>query len=115
MPFTRPLLIAISLALFSAATVAGHSASTQPDSVAAGAAIFTNSGCTQCHGPTGEGTAKAPSLRDLHKRMKPDATRKQIHDGGANMPPFGDALTDDQINSLVDFLQSKNGWKLVAK
>ena len=61
------------------------------------------------------GTAKGPSLRDLRKRRKPDATRKQIHDGGTNMPPFGDALTDDQIGALVDFLQAKNGWKLIAQ
>jgi ubiquinol-cytochrome c reductase cytochrome b subunit len=112
MPCQRLPLLALCLALFAAAELPGHS---QPDSVAAGAALFTSSGCTQCHGPAGEGTAKGPSLRDLRKRLKPEATQKQIHDGGGNMPPFGEALTKDQISSLVDFLQSKNGWKLVTK
>ncbi len=111
----RPFLFATCLVLFGAAAIPGHSLPSQPDTVAAGAALFTSSGCTQCHGSTGEGTVKAPSLHDLRKRLKPDATHKQIHDGGANMPPFGDALSEEQINSIVQFLQSKNGWKLITK
>jgi mono/diheme cytochrome c family protein len=59
------------------------------------------------------GTAKAPSLREVRKQLSADQTHTQIHDGGKTMPPFGEALTEAQIAALVDFLHSKDGWKLV--
>lgn len=90
-----------------------QSAAGSREGVAEGAALFATSGCTQCHGPIGLGTEKAPSLRDVPKHMNAEQTHTQIHDGGKMMPPFGDALTDEQIAALVDFLHSKNGWKLV--
>jgi mono/diheme cytochrome c family protein len=76
-----------------------------------GAALFISSGCPQCHGPEGLGTAKAPSLRDIRKRKNDDEVRHQIKEGGKVMPPFGEALTDPQIESLVEFLRSKKAWK----
>lgn len=79
-----------------------------------GPALFTNSGCPQCHGPEGLGTQKAPSLRDVHKRKTDEQIRSQIKDGGKSMPPFGEALTDNQISTLVEFLRSKNGWKKIS-
>src|SRR6266700_4887825 len=75
-----------------------------------GAALFISSGCPQCHGPEGLGTDKAPSLRDLRKRKNDDEVRHQIKEGGKVMPPFGEALTDPQIESLVEFLRSKKAW-----
>ena len=78
-----------------------------------GAAVFASAGCTQCHGPAGMGTEKGPSLRDLRKRMDGDAVYKQIEEGGQAMPPFGDALDDDQITALVEFLRGKNPWPAV--
>ena len=83
------------------------------ETVAEGAALFSSSGCPQCHGPAGMGTAKAPSLRDVRKSLSAEQTRTQIHDGGKQMPPFGEALSDAQIAALVDFLHAKDGWKLV--
>lgn len=76
-----------------------------------GPTLFTNSGCPQCHGPEGLGTEKAPSLRDVRKRKTEEQIRSQIKEGGKSMPPFGEALTDNQISTLVEFLHSKNGWK----
>jgi len=75
-----------------------------------GANLFTTSGCPQCHGPEGLGTVKAPSLRDVRKRKTDDEVRLQIKEGGKSMPPFGEALTDEQIASLVQFLRSKKAW-----
>ena len=95
----------------SIATVESSAAPHQP--VAEGASLFTSSGCPQCHGPTGLGTEKAPSLRDVPKHLNAEQTHTQIHDGGKLMPPFGEALTEEQIAALVEFLQAKNGWKLV--
>jgi mono/diheme cytochrome c family protein len=77
------------------------SAADQPS----GAALFHEKGCEHCHGVNGVGIpGKAPSLLTVGKRLKKDAIEKQIHDGGQNMPPFGDALQPDEITALVDML-----------
>ena len=79
-----------------------------------GPTLFTSSGCPQCHGSEGLGTLKAPSLRDVRQRKTEEQIRSQIKDGGKSMPPFGGALTDDQISALVEFLRSKDGWKKIS-
>ena len=70
-----------------------------------GTVLFHEKGCEHCHGVNGVGIpGKAPSLLTVGKRLKKDAIAKQIHDGGQNMPPFGDALQPDEITALVDML-----------
>lgn len=76
-----------------------------------GKQIFVDSGCAQCHGSSGLGTDKGPPLHDVRKRMKDEQVHRQIQDGGKSMPPFGDALTGQQIDELVAFLSSKSAWK----
>ncbi len=76
-----------------------------------GATLFNETGCVQCHGPTGLGTAKGPSLRDVRKRLSAEQVHRQIKEGGQSMPPFGEALTEPQIDQLVEFLRSKKAWK----
>jgi ubiquinol-cytochrome c reductase cytochrome b subunit len=80
---------------------ASASAADQPS----GAVLFHEKGCEHCHGVNGVGIpGKAPSLLTVGKRMKKDAIEKQIHDGGKNMPAFGDALQPDEITALVNML-----------
>ena len=93
--------------------VASSLAHAQTEEVKAGAALFATSGCQFCHGPAGTGTERAPSLRDVHKRLNDEQIRRQIHDGGQMMPPFGEALTDAEIARLSTFLQAKDAWNLV--
>lgn len=70
-----------------------------------GALLFHEKGCEHCHGVGGVGVpGKAPSLLTVGKRLKKDAIARQIHDGGQNMPPFGDALQPDEITALVNML-----------
>jgi mono/diheme cytochrome c family protein len=111
---SQPLgLFAVAIiGLLLLATALGRAPAVAAQSKAAeeGAALFTISGCPQCHGPEGLGTAKAPSLRDVRKRKTDDQVRLQIKEGGKIMPPFGEALTDQQIASLVEFLRSKHAW-----
>jgi len=83
----------------------------QASSPQQGPQVFVDSGCIQCHGADGAGTARAPSLRDARKRLTAEQMQRQIHDGGKSMPPFGDALTEVQIDQLVDFLRAKKAWK----
>ncbi len=109
---TGVLGVALHLSLLPASA---HSQQAGPkaDPVKVGAELFAKSGCTFCHGPAGTGTERAPSLRDVYKRLSPEQIQHQIHDGGQMMPPFGDALTEEEISSLVQFLRTKDAWKFV--
>ena len=86
-------------------SVAAH-ASTK-ESRTAGEATYHSAGCQQCHGADWTGTDKGPDLRGVGKRMNRSEITNQIHNGGGGMPPFGEALTDDQITQLVDFLEAQ--------
>ena len=59
------------------------------------------------------GTDRAPSLREVSKRLNQEQIRHQIHDGGQMMPPFGEALTGEEIEQLSVFLMTKDAWDLV--
>lgn len=76
----------------------------------AGAVLFRDQGCAHCHGADGAGTKKAPSLIGLRidKAWPPTKITNQILNGGQKMPPFSDALTDQQIAQLVAYLRAKH-------
>lgn len=84
-----------------------------PPTKEAGAKLFTESGCTQCHGPVGNGTEKAPSIHEVRKRKTDDQIYMQIKEGKGAMPAFGDALSEDEIRSIVAFLRASDGWALL--
>ena len=102
-----PVVLAFALVLF-----AGYAVRPSPTLVhasrvdtPAGALLFHDKGCEHCHGVSGVGIpGKGPFLLTVGKRLKKDAIEKQIHDGGQNMPPFGDALQPDEITALVNML-----------
>lgn len=79
-----------------------------------GAEIFSSHGCAFCHGPQLAGTERAPKILDVRKRLNAGQIAKQIHDGGKNMPAFGEQLSPDEINALVAFLRNKHPEKLIA-
>ena len=73
-----------------------------------GAALFADKGCSHCHGPSGfGGSDTGPDLSKVRQELKAAEIHQQIHDGGNNMPPFGDVLTEEQITLLVEYLRSK--------
>jgi len=72
-----------------------------------GAAVFHEKGCEHCHGVDGIGTDKGPDLSGVGRRLHKPEIAKQIHDGGKEMPAFGDALTNDEIQQLVEYLAAK--------
>jgi mono/diheme cytochrome c family protein len=76
----------------------------------AGAALYRDKGCVQCHGADLNGNKKGPALADIHNDPAWPAEKitKQIRDGGQKMPPFGDSLTDPEIAQLVAFLCAKD-------
>ncbi len=109
----RSCLLILGMLAAAAAAHAGGPSSKQQ--AAAGAALFQSSGCTHCHGDHAQGGEIGPTLADVGKRLKPEELQKQLRNGGAAMPAFGDVLTNDEIEQLVQFLRTKRGSKAPAK
>jgi cytochrome c6 len=77
----------------------------------AGAATF-KAKCVLCHGADGAGNTplgkqlQAANLRSKEVQKRSDAElHKIVHDGEANMPPFGEQLTDDEIDQLIQYVR----------
>ncbi len=67
-------------------------------------ALFSSSGCPQCHGPALAGTGKGPALAGIGRRLSRAQIVAQIHNGGGAMPAYGDVLTATEIRQLADSL-----------
>jgi mono/diheme cytochrome c family protein len=107
---TKRLLIAAPLCaatMLLAHSLATRTVSADSTSVRRGAELFANNGCAHCHGSNGIGGGKGPDLKDVKRHKNATAMAAQIHDGGKNMPPYGDALDAQQIADLVDYLRTK--------
>ena len=100
-------LLAASLLLIVAGFSGGNANAASDTDRSAGAEIFKETGCEHCHGPDGIGTNRAPSLASVGKRLKKDQIEQQIREGGKQMPPFKDVLSDEDIRKLVDYLAHK--------
>ncbi len=72
-----------------------------------GAAVFHEKGCEHCHGVDGIGTDKGPDLSGVGRLLHKPEIAKKIRDGGKEMPAFGDALTNDEVQQLVEYLAAK--------
>ena len=72
-----------------------------------GARLFHEKGCEHCHGVDDRGGDLGPDLSTVGKRLKKEQIERQIREGGAAMPAFGDVLQLDEIKDLVDFLRAK--------
>ena len=98
---------------FSLALLSVTTAHPFPDSQAddkAGAGLYRDKGCPQCHGADLNWNKKGPSLADIRNdpAWPPEKITKQIVDGGPKMPPFGESLTDQEIAQIVAFLRAKD-------
>jgi len=87
-------------------------ASTLVKAEGSGAATY-KSKCVICHGSDGTGNTplgkqlQAANLRSKDVQKKTDAElTKVVHDGEANMPPFGEQLSDDEIAQVVKYVRS---------
>ena len=75
-----------------------------------GAEIFAEAGCLTCHTYAGQGAAgPGPELTDVGTRLAADAIAEVVTNGRGAMPPFGDALTDEQIGQVAAFLEASTG------
>ncbi len=71
-----------------------------------GAELFVASGCQHCHSVDHVGGKRGPDLSNVGRTLKKVAIRRQIMQGGAQMPPFGQMLQPDEIKDLVAYLHS---------
>jgi len=86
------------------------SSNSDEDDAKAGAVLYRDKGCATCHGEAGIGTTKGPSLTGIRddKAWPPEKMTDQILNGGKKMPPFRDALSDEEIARLVAYLRAKD-------
>lgn len=72
--------------------------------LAAGRTLFTGNGCGSCHTFADAGTngAVGPNLDEAS--VDESAAETQIRNGGNGMPAFDDQLTDDEIQTLADYV-----------
>jgi ubiquinol-cytochrome c reductase cytochrome b subunit len=68
--------------------------------------------CAGCHKIAGEGGENAPDLSQVGSRRDPVAIKRIIRDPTSEypdtmMPPYGERLSDDQINALVQYLSKR--------
>jgi len=100
----------LTLGLFFPAALPATAAPDKPDDhTKAGAALFSDKGCTYCHGTVGQGAKKGPALTDLWKDKiwTDEKITNQILNGGQKMPPFRDSVSDDEVKDLIGWLRAK--------
>jgi cytochrome c6 len=86
-----------------------YSAPSGATRTAAGAKLFTSSGCGGCHTLKAAGTngAVGPNLDQV--RPSASSAAAIIRSGGGPMPAFADKLSDAQISALASFVASVAG------
>ena len=87
----------------------------QPPRAEAGAALFAQKGCGQCHHTSSRATKVGPGLQGLLDRerlpvsgrpVSEEHVRTQLIEPYKNMPPFADQLTAEQIEKLIAYLKT---------
>lgn len=68
--------------------------------------------CAGCHKIAGEGGESAPDLSQVGRRRDPATIKRIIRDPTSEfpdtmMPPYGERLSDQQINALVQYLSKR--------
>jgi mono/diheme cytochrome c family protein len=70
-----------------------------------GAAVFASAGCGACHtfGPANSKGTVGPKLDDID--LNKNEIEQQVRNGGGGMPPFGDRLSDAEIEAVADYVE----------
>ena len=91
--------------------VCGSATAQENGKTSPGGAIF-KSKCVLCHGADGAGNTplgKQLQAANLHskevQKLSDEELHKVVHDGQANMPPFGEQLTDDEISQVIQYVR----------
>jgi ubiquinol-cytochrome c reductase cytochrome b subunit len=76
--------------------------------VADGARVFYEKGCEFCHTVAGNGGIRGPDLTYAADRLTPAQITTRIFSGAPNMPSYTGNLTQEQLSSLLAFLDSRH-------
>jgi mono/diheme cytochrome c family protein len=76
------------------------------------AAITFSTACAGCHKVAGEGGESGPDLSHVGGRRDPASIKRIIRDPTSEypdtmMPPFGERLSEQQVNALVQYLSKR--------
>lgn len=75
--------------------------------VFAGAHLFEQKACLNCHLIADHGGRRGPNLTYVGDRLTHDDIVIRIVNGGVNMPAFGNSLTPEEIAQITAFLESR--------
>ena len=98
------------VAIFSLLLVGGCEKKTIPLSTHVGGQIFhgimrSDVRCYRCHGDLGGGGPSAPPLVSNGKAIDRDLFVQTVLNGRRRMPSFQSALTEEEILTIVDWLE----------
>jgi ubiquinol-cytochrome c reductase cytochrome b subunit len=74
---------------------------------ARGAHLFEEEACLACHIVGGVGGQRGPDLTFVGDRLSREQLIWRILYGGNNMPAYGQTLSPDELNALVEFLAQR--------
>ncbi|MCH2108184.1 MAG: cytochrome c [Polyangiaceae bacterium] len=83
----------------------GGMGSTDAGDITAGAALYAEQGCADCHGASGEGSS-APSLTTAASAWPVEEIEDVIANGAPGMPPFKNLLTEQEITDIAAFVKT---------
>jgi ubiquinol-cytochrome c reductase cytochrome b subunit len=72
----------------------------------AGAAVFQEKQCRNCHSIGGSGGLRGPELDSVALRKTHAQLVRQVVQGGGNMPAYGKNLNPAEVEALVSFLDT---------
>jgi ubiquinol-cytochrome c reductase cytochrome b subunit len=75
--------------------------------IADGAKVFYEKGCEFCHTVAGFGGIRGPDLTYVGDRMTAEQIKTRVFSGAENMPSYNGNMTDQQLVSLLAFLESR--------
>jgi ubiquinol-cytochrome c reductase cytochrome b subunit len=75
--------------------------------VFAGALLFQEKSCIDCHLIQGRGGRRGPDLTFIADKLRRSDMIIRIVNGGVNMPAYGATLKPEEIEYLVAFLESR--------
>jgi mono/diheme cytochrome c family protein len=78
-------------------------AETGDSQTASGAQLFS-SNCESCHGTDGAGGHVGPDLQKSSVAEDLEAVETQVRNGGSGMPPFADVLSDEEIDTVAQYV-----------
>jgi mono/diheme cytochrome c family protein len=85
------------------ATTTTTATETGAGQAASGAELFSKN-CQTCHGAEGTGGHVGPDLQKSSVAENLAQVEEQVRNGGGGMPPFADVLSDQEIDTVAQYV-----------